>query len=210
MATNHQWCLTVDEWKANFDSWVAYATPDSILELNVFFDIRSTYGEKGLVDEIQDHIQSLLHQLPDFLPIYAENCLTYKVPLSSSNKLKTENVDGEASINLKACLRPMEIFCRIYALKHDIREANTMMRLKRLAEKEHLDQKTFREMVYIFDHVWHLRFMNQVVEYTDLRKVNDVLAINDLTELELQNLTNVLKRVSLFHEKINHDFFDAR
>ncbi|TCI03996.1 PAS domain S-box protein [Corallincola luteus] len=207
MATNHQWCLTVEEWQANFSEWIENATPSTILELNVFFDIRATYGKAALVDQIQQHIVEQCRGNDAFLPNYAKNCLSYKVPLNASQQIKTENYDGVASVNLKECLRPMEIFCRIYALKHDIREANTMTRLKQLATKQEIDQNTFREMVYIFDHIWHLRFMNQIVEYTDLRKVNDVLAINDLTELEQQNLRNVLMRISLFHDKINQDFF---
>lgn len=207
MATNHQWCLTVEEWKKNFTRWIEYATPDSILELNVFFDIRSTYGKQELVDQIQQHVVEVNQANPAFLPNYAKNCLSHKLPLNAFKQIKTENLDGEASVNLKECLRPMEIFCRIYALKHDIREANTMSRLKKLAAKQEIEQQSFREMVYIFDHIWHLRFMNQIVEYTDLRKVNDALALNDLTELEQQNLRNVLQRVQLFHQKINQDFF---
>ncbi|GAB1624101.1 hypothetical protein AAOGI_41510 [Agarivorans albus] len=210
MATNHQWCLSLDEWTANFSAWINHAKPDSILELNVFFDIRATYGKKQLVDSIQQHIQTTVQNQPQFLATYAKNCLSYKVPLTSFKQIKTENIDGVESVNLKACLRPMEIFCRIYALKHDIREANTMTRLKQLAAKQEIDAMSFREMVYIFDHIWQLRFMNQIVEYTDLRKVNDVLALADLTELEQQNLRNVLKRISLFHDKISHDFLTTK
>ncbi|MDG3087517.1 DUF294 nucleotidyltransferase-like domain-containing protein [Vibrio hannami] len=206
MASNHQWCLSQKEWEENFDRWIDEASPDSILELNVFFDIRSTYGEAALVYGIQSHIQKLLQKQSEFLPIYAENCLSYQIPLNTADEIQTENYEGRASINLKDCLRPMEIFCRIYALKHDIREVNTLSRLKCLARREEIDAKTFREMVYIFDHIWHLRFMNQIVEYTDLRKVNDVLPINDLTPLEQKNLKNVLSRISLFHEKVQRDF----
>jgi PAS domain S-box-containing protein len=206
MASNHQWCLSLNEWKDNFDHWVAQASPESILELNVFFDIRSTYGEAALVDGIQSHIQQLLRTHPEFLPVYAQNCLSYEVPLNATDEIKTENYEGKASLNLKDCLRPMEIFCRIYALKHDIREANTLARLKRIHAEAEIDSKTLREMVYIFDHIWHLRFMNQMIEYTDLRKVNDVLAINDLTRLEQQNLKNVLSRIAVFHEKVKGDF----
>ncbi|CAM3646862.1 Methyl-accepting chemotaxis protein 4 [Vibrio aerogenes CECT 7868] len=209
MASNHQWCLSQKEWEANFSHWIAQASPASILELNVFFDIRSTYGEASLVDGIQSHIQHLLHQHPEFLPIYAQNCLSYEVPLNTADEIKTENYEGKASLNLKDCLRPMEIFCRIYALKHDIRESNTMARLKQLHAAAELDSKTFREMVYIFDHIWHLRFMNQIIEYTDLRQVNDVLAINDLTWLEQENLKNVLSRISFLHEKAERDFLQA-
>ena len=206
MASNHQWCLSQKEWEENFSLWIEQASPDSILELNVFFDIRSTYGEAALVDGIQSHIQQLLRRHPEFLSTYAQNCLSYEVPLNTADEIKTEYYEGRASINLKDCLRPMEIFCRIYALKHDIREINTMARLKRMLAQEEIDAKTFREMVYIFDHIWHLRFMNQIIEYTDLRKVNDVLAINDLTYLEQKNLKNVLSRISLFHDKVARDF----
>jgi PAS domain S-box-containing protein len=207
MASNHQWCLSQREWEDNFTQWVVEATPENILELNVFFDIRATYGETRLVNGIQEHIQHLLREQPQFLFTYAKNCLSYEVPLSSSHEIKTEIYEGRESLNLKDCLRPMEIFCRLYALTHDIREINTMARLKALLALEEIDAKTFREMVYIFDHIWHLRFMNQIVEYTDLRKVNDVLAINDLTPLEQKNLENVLSRISLFHEKVKRDFF---
>lgn len=210
MATNHQWCLTLEEWQDNFSHWIETASPDNILELNVFFDIRSTYGKQALVDAIQTHIIKLTHNNEHFMHNYARNCLLQKVPLTSFKQIKTENYDGEKSLNLKECLRPMEVFCRIYALKHDIREANTMTRLKKLVANKEIEQSTFREMVYIFDHIWQLRFMNQIVEYTDLRKVNDVLALNSLTELERQNLKNVLMRISLFHDKINQDFFVDR
>jgi PAS domain S-box-containing protein len=206
MASNHQWCLSQQEWKNNFHHWIEHASPESILELNVFFDIRSTYGHAMLVEGIQSHIQHLLIRYPEFLSIYAKNCLSYEVPLDNSEEIITESHEGRASLNLKDCLRPMEIFCRIYALKHDIRETNTMARLKQLLILEEINLKTYREMVYIFDHIWHLRFMNQIIEYTDLRKVNDILAIGDLTDLERNNLKNVLKRTSQFHTKVESDF----
>ncbi|MCJ2376391.1 DUF294 nucleotidyltransferase-like domain-containing protein [Vibrio sp. ZSDZ34] len=206
MASNHQWCLSQKEWKDNFAHWIKQASPESILELNVFFDIRSTYGDSSLVDGIQSYIQRLLDKHPEFLPIYAQHCLSYDVPLNSDLEIETEPYDGKASLNLKDCLRPMEIFCRIYALKHDIREVNTMTRLKSLLFYKEIDAEMCRELTYIFDHIWHLRFMNQLIEYTDLRKVNDVLAINDLTSLEQENLINVLRRISLLHEKVTQDY----
>lgn len=205
MASNHQWCLSKREWQDNFTRWVEQASPETILELNVFFDIRATYGDASLVDDIQSHIQQLLVLHPEFLTIYAQNCLSHKVPLPAYND-DPESKQGCMSFNLKECLRPMEIFCRLYALKHDIRECNTRIRLQGLLNAQEIDSKTYREMVYIFDHIWHLRFMNQIVEYSDLRRVNDVLAVNDLTPLEVQNLTNVLNRIGIFHDKVTMDF----
>ncbi|MEF1186032.1 DUF294 nucleotidyltransferase-like domain-containing protein, partial [Vibrio sinaloensis] len=206
MASNHQWCLSEKEWQANFSRWIEQATPEGILELNVFFDIRSTFGEFALADKIQSHIQHLLKQNPEFLNVYAQNCMNHAIPLDSDGQLVTEKSEGQAMINLKDCLRPMEIFCRLYALKHDIRECNTIERLKGLFAAQEIDARTYREMVYIFDHIWHLRFMNQVIEYSDLRHINDNLTVSDLTVLEQQNLVNVLNRSMMFHQKVLQDF----
>jgi signal-transduction protein with cAMP-binding, CBS, and nucleotidyltransferase domain len=132
--------------------------------------------------------------------------MNHAIPLDSDGQLVTEKSEGRAMINLKDCLRPMEIFCRLYALKHDIRECNTIERLKGLFAAQEIDARTYREMVYIFDHIWHLRFMNQVIEYSDLRHINDNLTVSDLTVLEQQNLVNVLNRSMMFHQKVLQDF----
>lgn len=206
MASNHQWCLSQQEWRQNFTRWIESATPETILELNVFFDIRSTYGHATLVDGLQSHIQSVLTAQPEFLSIYAQNCLSYCVPLDINGELVTEKHDGKNSINLKECLRPMEIFCRLYALHYDIREISTIGRFRELQQHGVIDAHTLREMIYLFDHMWNLRFMNQLVEYTDLRNVNDVLAIDDLTTVEQQNLRNVLSRMQVLHERVKRDY----
>lgn len=208
MASNPQWCLCLDEWKKNFSEWIIHSTPDSILEVNVFFDLRSTYGQEELVDALHDHIFETAKNDNRFFINYAKNCLSYTQPLNKIGRIKTESQAGIKTINLKECLRPMEIYCRIYALKYDIREANTVARLKKLAWWGDISSEEYREMIYIFDHIWHLRFLNQIAEYTDLRKVNDSLVLNELTELEQQNLKNVLAKISIFHDKVSKDFLN--
>ncbi len=41
MAVNPKWCLSISEWKQQFNQWILKATPETILEVNVFFDIRT-------------------------------------------------------------------------------------------------------------------------------------------------------------------------
>lgn len=209
MATNPQWCLSVTEWKKNFTHWIINSSPDSILEANVFFDLRSTYGSEKLVDQLQQHVFETNRKHEQFFVNYAKNCLSYTQPLNRMGQIKTQVNDGVRSVNLKECLRPMEIFCRIYALKYDIREANTVARLKKLAQWGDISRKEYREMVFIFDHIWNLRFMNQIIEYTDLRRVNDSLDLDELTQIEQENLKNVLARISIFQDKVSKDFLEG-
>lgn len=206
MASNHMWCLSEQEWQANFTRWIEQATPETILELNVFFDIRSTFGDAKLADGIQAHIQHLLEQNPQFLAIYAQNCLDHTIPLNEQGDFVTELYQGRKAVNLKDCLRPMEIFCRLYALKYDLRESNTIERLKGLLAAGEIDNQTYRELVYIFDHIWQLRFMNQIIEYSDLRQINDMLTLEALTPVEQHNLQNVLSRVARLQDKVGQDF----
>ncbi len=207
MATNPKWCLSLSEWEKNFERWILSATAESILEVNVFFDIQCTYGDPILVDQLQEIIHTLTQENQQFFLHYAKNCLLYRPPLNVFGQLKAETRDGVKSINLKECLRPIEIFSRIYALKHGIKDANTIIRLQKLAAHSEIQSGSLKEMIYVFDHIWNLRFLNQIVEHTDLRKVNDILNIHDLTDLEQQNLRNVLSKVSLFQTKLSFDYF---
>jgi CBS domain-containing protein len=52
--------------------------------------------------------------------------------------------------------------------------------------------------VYIFNHLWHLRFYNQIVSHSDLKKVNNELDLDQLTDIERLNLKNVLSEISIF------------
>jgi CBS domain-containing protein len=63
--------------------------------------------------------------------------------------------------------------------------------------------------VYVFNHLWHFRFHNQIVSHSDLKKVNDELDLELLTEIERQNLKNVLSEVAFFQAKISSEFLDG-
>jgi CBS domain-containing protein len=41
MASNPMWCLSLEEWKRAFSSWISNGTPESLLHASIFFDFRS-------------------------------------------------------------------------------------------------------------------------------------------------------------------------
>ncbi len=206
MAANPKWCLSISEWKGKFSKWMLEATPESILEVNVFFDIRCVHGDDKLVCELRDHVQSLTRQNPEFFIHYAKNCLGYKAPLGLLGRIRTERRGSEKTINLKECIKPLETFARIYALKHGIEEPGTLARLRRLREKNELQAETLREMVYIFNYLWQLRFFNQISAHAELSAHADELDLEKLTDIERDNLQSVLSRIPIFQTKLSYDF----
>ena len=184
-------------------------TTDGFLEFNVFFDLKCTYGDADLASSIHSQIQWLIQQHPLFISYYAKNALTQKTPVNVFGGLKTERQVGEKTLNLKEALRPIEIFSRIYALKHGIHAANTIKRLNEIRVKEEISEEFYKETVYIFNYLWRLRFFNQIFKHTGLDKVNDDLDLEELNNLEAEHLKEVISRISMLKRKISLDFIES-
>lgn len=209
MAVNPKYCLPLTEWKDNFADWIENATPESIMDINIFFDVSCDYGEEELVRKLQKFIQVKVEEYPQFFIQFAQNCLIYKEPLNILGKIKAESRDGAKTFNIKDNLIPLVNFARLYALKNNITEPGTIKRLHALLEKEVLKEKEYHEMVYVFNHLWHLRFYNQIITHSELKKANNELDLEELTDLERMNLRNVLAEISNFQARISSDFLDG-
>jgi PAS domain-containing protein len=203
MAVNPKWCLSSSEWKHNFSTWITNATPESILDINVFFDTYNAYGNQELFDGLNLYIREQTRKNPLFFQHYARNCLLYRPPLNLFGQIQTK----DNLVSLKKCLQPIELFARLYALKYDVRETNTIERLNALVQKNIITEDSCREIIYIFDYIWHLRFKNQVFQYGDLRKVDNKLNLGHLMEIEKENLKNVLHKIRSFQTMLSYDFF---
>lgn len=209
MASNPLYCLSLSEWRRNFEKWFKTAVPESILEVNVFFDLHCAYGEPVLVEELKRTIHYLGEQHPAFFLHFARNALLYKPPLNRLGKIKSERRDGLRTIDLKECIKPLEIIARVYALQKKIDGASTSLRLQRLFEGGHMQEETFSNMAYVFDALWQLRFYNQIVAHADLKSVNDDLDLNRLIDIERMNLRNVLSQIPVFQSKLSFDFLGS-
>jgi CBS domain-containing protein len=206
MAVNPKWCLSLKEWKIQFQKWISNPQPESILNIHVFFDRNPVNGSNKLTEELNIYIQQLLKEHTDFFIHYARNCLSYREPISYFGTIKAETKEGVKSINLKECIMPIVNFARIYSLKYDITESGTKDRLKKLFNLGIIQESAYLELIYLFNHLWNLRFFNQMLAHEGLRSVNDELRMEHLTDVEKSNLKNILSEIRKYQAKINYDF----
>ncbi len=206
MASNPRWCLSVDEWRDRISTWVTDKNPESLLKINVFADIRRAYGDSTLSEFIQDALFEAAEKNPAFFPLYARNCLSYRIPLTMLGHLKGERVDGVRSINIKQVIKILENFARLYAVKYRLPYPSTEQRIEKLLESHTLSEESAGEFIYIFNYLWHLRFSNQLRSHTNLRRVNDELEIGGLLDVEHKNLQNVMTRIQVYQSRISFDF----
>ena len=201
MAVNPKWCLPLSDWKRCFRGWIDEPNADSLLRINVFSDIRCVHGDQKLVDQLQAHIHQLTHGDNTFLMQFARNCLQYRAPAEVVSKARPGK-----SINLKECLKPIETFVRLYAVKFKVTAAGTINRLIELERIGALRPEVVEEIVYIFDYLWRMRFYNQLFSHADLKQIDDSFELRLLTEVERQNLHNVLSRISALQSKVCAEF----
>ena len=206
MAANPKWCLSLTEWKAHFSKWILDASPESILEVNVFFDVRCAYGDEALARELRRSVQTLTEQNPEFFIHYARNCLGYKAPLGLLGRIRTEKHGERKTINVKECIKPIETLARIYALRHGISEPGTLERIQELGELGALQEETCRELIYVFAYLWKVRFYNQIAAGIEPGSDGDELDISALTTVERDNLQSVLSRIPVFQTRLSYDF----
>lgn len=209
MAANPKWCLSLSEWKDHFKRWILEATPQSILEVNVFLDIRCASGSEELVQELKEYVHALTQKNPEFFMHYAANCLQYKAPLTLFGHLKGQKQGGKKTIHIKESIKPIETLARIYALKHNLPEIGTLDRIRRLQELGVLQEQTAREIIYALNFLWQLRFYHQLAATDGMPAVNDELDIETLTDIERQTLQNVLSKTALFQTKLSYDFLGS-
>lgn len=206
MAAHPAYCLSMAEWKKQLTQCIEEVTVDAAIRINVIFDMRGVCGDAPYADELIEHILQTCKQNPECFIHFARHSLDTKPPINALGFLKAENREGARRINIKDCMKPIESFARLYAMRHGVREPGTPERLARLTDMGFLSEDTRSQMTYSFNYLWRLRFYNQLLSGAELRHDYDQMDIDRLTDLERQNFRNVLAAISAFQSKLSYDF----
>jgi PAS domain S-box-containing protein len=198
MAKNPQWNQPLGAWKAYFDKWIDTADPEDMLEINKFFDFRGVQGDMGLVDDLRAHLTEALHARAPFFMHFAQNALLSKPPIGLFGKIST--------FSIKDPMMLIVSFARLYALKHDLSETNTVDRLNRLRERGALNATMNRESVQAYDYLMRMRLGHQARLIAAGEEPNNHIDPKKLTHLEESMLKQVFAQIASMQNKISHDF----
>lgn len=207
MAMNPKWNKPVSVWKKYFKKWITNSSPQDLREINVFFDFRTVYGEKSLTDDLSNFIYAQIADQPSFLQYIARNALLYKPPIGFFGNIQLES-GGEkpSTFNIKDPIHLLVNFARIYSLKHNISETNTLNRLYHLLKADVITDSTYREMADIYDYLMKSRFKHQVESIRMNLKPDNNINPGKLTEVEHHMLKYIFSQINNFQKKLSFDF----
>jgi CBS domain-containing protein len=207
MASNPQWCLSLDEWRRTFFGWINTPQPEALLNVGIFFDFRALWGEASLADALRDWVLGAAHEGNLFLHLMARNALDARPPLGIIRDFVfDDSKEFPHTIDLKLYgARPFVDGARLLALAHGIAHTNTAQRLRLAAEKIDLGSDDVAAMIEGFNFIQGLRLRRQQAAEGTAAGVNRVDP-RELNELDRHVLKEAFRQGRKLQQRIALDY----
>jgi CBS domain-containing protein len=210
MASNPDWCLSLEQWKLQFSQWIKKPEPKAVMYCTIFFDYRGVYGKVELTEALTEHIFEALDGKPIFLSFLAKNALENPPPLTFFRNFVVEDGgEHKDQFDIKArAMMPLADAARVLMLNARLSSINnTFRRFDKLAELEPKNKELFEQASDAYEILMRYRAlhglkMNNSGRYFDPSKMTKMERINLRNSFqpikELQSLLNVRFQLAYF------------
>ncbi|MAR89616.1 MAG: nucleotidyltransferase [Pseudomonadales bacterium] len=208
MATTDEWRQRLQGWRRTVDSWTRTPTPDAVMRVSIFFDLRAVYGDAGLCAKLQQHMLQRAGQNTIFLAALAANVLEQTPPLGIFRRFVVErNGEHRDEFDIKKRgVMPIVDLVRIHALARGVAAVNTRQRLQALMQKKALTIADGRNLQDAFDTIQQLRVENQSQQIAAAQGASNYLNPKDLPELERKHLKDAFTVVHDAQESLRNHY----
>jgi CBS domain-containing protein len=217
MAGNPAWCLTLEEWRSCFDTWIDRGDPDSLLQANIFFDFRAIAGDTGPAAQLREHLTPRAAANQRFLKQMSDNALRNGPPASYSGGLMGLLSREEQLIDLKLHgAGPITDAARLLALAHQVSATGTAARLQALSDAGVLRADETQGWLEAFDFLQSLRLRVQHASPAGVRAgsaqagtsvVNpNAITSNSLSALDRKILREAFRQVRKLQARLAVDY----
>ena len=197
MASNPKWVKSRSEWHYQVMSWFAGESPDRLLDLNILFDFRFIYGDGKLGKDLRRIIWDAVNRYPGFLREVAAAVSVFKPPLTVLGRIQVKHTENDDEVfDIKKALGPLIIYARTMALREKIEVTSTTERLLKMKERELISEHQYRNYLQAFDFLTQLRFQNQVRKIEDGEELDNLVYIEDLTEVEIISIRRIFRQIA--------------
>lgn len=206
MAKNPKWCQPLSVWKKYFSDWINHAEPKDVMHVSIFFDLRHTFGHHELAESLYTHINKELKSKSVFYFHLAQNVLSYKPPINFFGNIVTEGDAHPHSFDIKKVIMPIIGLARLYSLKAEIHESNTLNRLEGLNNKQVISQTEYDKLYHAYNYLMLQRLRNQSRQISNNKNPSNYININKLNEIDKATLKKIFSSISDFQSKISFEF----
>lgn len=208
MASNPQWCLTLDAWKEQFSEWIRRMEPTALLNATIFFDFRPLFGKRELADSMRRHLLALASSSPLFLQAMARNALDVGPPLGKIRDFITDlEPDHPGKIDLKKYgSRIFVDVARIYALATGVHNTNTLQRLRLTSQRLSAKAEEANAVLDGLNFIQLLRLQHQYLEGEPGRQGDNLIDPEKLNELDRRILKESFRQARKIQLRLKLDY----
>jgi CBS domain-containing protein len=190
MASTPEWCQPLAVWQQTVRRWTESPTPDAVMRVSIFFDLRAIYGDASLCESLQEVMLEQASTNTIFLASLAANALDSRPPLGIFRRFVVDR-DGEHRDSLdlkKRGVLPITEIVRLRALAHGVKAVNTDERLKELASGKHMTITDSRNLADALHFIQRQRLAHQSQQLLQGQEVSNFLNPRDLPKLAREQL----------------------
>jgi CBS domain-containing protein len=208
MASNPRWRKPYVVWQNYFERWISAPEPEEVLNATIFFDFRPGYGQVALADRLRDYLAAQAPTKNIFLMHLAKDSLHSRPPLTFFRNFVVEK-DGKYKNRLDLKTRglvPFVDFARLLALKHGVKETNTLDRLRALADREAIPRELYTETVEAYEFQMQLRLVHQLRMMELGQLPHNYVDPGELSDLEKQTLKESFAVIGRIQTYVKDEF----
>lgn len=212
MATNPRWRMTLQDWQARFDDWMANPTPEGLLHSSIFFDIDGVHGRTHWGDTLRRQVARQAARHPRFLGSMARNALLRTPPLGFFKDFVLET-DGQhsAGINLKRRgTAPLTDLIRVHALAVGSQALNSYERLDDVIKAGILPRGRGPDLHDALEFIAFVRLRAQADDLRSGREPGNALSPDRLSEFERKSLRDAFTVLSHAQDFLRFRYQSAR
>jgi len=206
MAMNPRWCQPYPVWESYFANWIM--TPDSknILDISIFFDFRTVYGDVSFSDNLRAFINRIIENKTSFFYNLIDNTSGFKTFQALTVTVSSDGKSSAELFDIKSTIATMSMFARIYSIYHKLNQVNTISRIELLRDTQIFGNAFTEEILYGYNFLMQLRLKHQIGRITNQLEPDNFINLKTLSENEVMILKKIISQNSTFQSKLNLDF----
>ncbi len=194
MVRNPIWRRSLEGWRTEIRSWVFQPKMETLLKVDIFFDMKFVHGDRALAKTLREETLSLARKSAFFQQLMEQNIARIGSPLSWFGRLITNQARLDAK---KFGLLPLVSTARARAIGAGVTDVSTKDRFRALAEMGKLHAEDLSGLIAAFETILGTLLDQQLSDLAAGYQPGTTIAPAALSRIQRNRLRKAFQRVRL-------------
>ncbi|WP_372883271.1 DUF294 nucleotidyltransferase-like domain-containing protein [Psychromonas sp.] len=202
MAATPKWCQPLRIWKNYYKKWVANPQYECLLNISVFLEIRTVYGNGDFESILRDELHSNIRSNREFLSTLVKDAINTNPPLGIFNSLVLEKSgENKKTLNVKKYAINLIIdLARIYGLAVECDLSATDERFAAANKKGILSDDAYKNILGAYQFILFFRFSHQLEALKNGEEPNNNINPDRFGSFERKHLKDAFRIIADLQE----------